>query len=61
MKNLADERARDHAALARRLRYSRQQRMLRRAERMERKAEHRMVEAWRHAAELRARAGCPSG
>jgi hypothetical protein len=56
---LADERARDHAELARWLRHSRRQRLLRRAQRMETKAEHRMIEAWRRAADLRDRAGFP--
>jgi hypothetical protein len=60
LEQLADERIRSHLELARRLRQSRRQRVLRRATRIEHKAEHRMIEAWRRAAALRARAGLPS-
>jgi hypothetical protein len=34
--------------------------MLRRGRRMERKAENRLIEAWRRAADLRARSGFPA-
>jgi len=50
---LAAEQNRSRLALAEELRLSRQLRALRRARRMEHKAERRMVEAWRRAAELR--------
>ena len=50
---LAAERTRSNTELAEQLRYSRRLRILRRARRMERKAERRMVQAWRRAAELR--------
>jgi hypothetical protein len=50
---LARERTRRTMAEAEQLRYSRRLRTLRRARRLERKAERRMVEAWRRAAELR--------
>jgi hypothetical protein len=60
LEQLAEERIRGHRELVSRLRQSRQQRVIRRAARMERKAEHRLIEAWRHAAALRARAGFPS-
>jgi hypothetical protein len=60
LEQLADERIRGHLELARRLRQSRRQRVLRRATRMEHKAERRLIEAWRRAAALRARAGFPS-
>jgi len=50
---LAAEQNRSKAALAEELRLSRQLRTLRRARRMEDKAERRMVKAWRRAAELR--------
>jgi len=50
---LARERTRGTMAEAEQLRYSRRLRALRRASRLERKAERRMVEAWRRAAELR--------
>ena len=49
---LASERTRDSIELAEQLRYSRRMRTLRRARRMERKAERRMIQAWRRAAEL---------
>jgi hypothetical protein len=51
---LATERAHSHLELAERLRYSRRLRTLRRARRMELRAERRMIAAWRRAAELRA-------
>jgi hypothetical protein len=54
---LVRQRTRSNMELARELHYSRTLRTLRRAERMERKAERRMLEAWRRAAELRAAAG----
>jgi hypothetical protein len=59
MQQLADERIRGHLELASRLRQSRQQRVLRRATRMEHKAERQLIEAWRRAAALRAQAGFP--
>jgi hypothetical protein len=49
----AAERIRSNQELAQQLKYSRRLRTLRRAQRMERKAERRMVAAWRRAAELR--------
>jgi hypothetical protein len=53
MEQLASERTRDSLELAEQLRTSRRLRTLRRARRMEYKAERRMVDAWRRAAELR--------
>jgi hypothetical protein len=53
MKQLANERIRDNLELAEQLRYSRRMRTLRRASRMEHKAERRLIQAWRRAAELR--------
>ncbi len=53
VEELAAERSRDTIAQAERMRPSRQLRTLRRASRMERKAERRLIEAWRRAAELR--------
>jgi hypothetical protein len=53
MEQLASQRTRDNIELAEQLRYTRRLRMLRRASRMEHKAERRMVQAWRRAAELR--------
>jgi hypothetical protein len=53
MEQLANERIRDNLELAEQLRYSRRIRTLRRASRMEHKAERRMLHAWRRAAELR--------
>ena len=53
---LAAERARGNLQLAERLRYGRRLRTLRRARRMELRAERRLITAWRHAAELRAAA-----
>ena len=49
---LARERARSYLDEAQRLRYSRRLRALRRARRLESRAERRMVEAWRRAAAL---------
>ena len=60
MEQLAEERARSQLELARSLRRARRQRMLRRARRMERKAEKRLIEAWRRAANLRTRSGYPA-
>ena len=53
MEQLVSERTRDNIELAEQLRYSRRMRTLRRARRMEHKAERRMIRAWRRAAELR--------
>jgi hypothetical protein len=53
MAQIASERTRDNLELAQQLQYSRRMRTLRRASRMEHKAERRMIEAWRRAAELR--------
>jgi len=53
MEQLASERTRDNLELAEQLRYTRRMRTLRRASRMEHKAERRMIQAWRRAAELR--------
>ncbi len=50
---LARERMRSRLREAERLRYSRRLRALQRASRLERRAERRMLEAWRRAAELR--------
>ena len=50
---LARERTRSYLEEAQRMRYSRRLRALRRARRLESRAERRMVEAWRRAAELR--------
>lgn len=61
MEQLAEERARSHLELARGLRRARRERMLGRARRMERKAENRLIEAWRRTADLRARSGFPAG
>ena len=52
MNQIASERIRDNIELAEQSRYARRLRMLRRASRMERKAERRMIQAWRRAAEL---------
>jgi hypothetical protein len=59
MDELVRERTRGNLELAQRLRHARRQRTLRRARRMEHRAERRMIEAWRRAAELRTRAGSP--
>jgi len=50
---LVKERARDYLAQAERLRYSRRLRALRRASRVQRRAERRMLQARRRAASLR--------
>ncbi len=50
---LARERMRSRLQEAQQLRYSRRLRALRRASRLEHRAERRMVEAWRRSAELR--------
>ena len=50
---LARERMRSQLQEAQQLRYTRRLRALRRASRLERRAERRMVEAWRRSAELR--------
>jgi hypothetical protein len=52
---LAAERTRSNLNLAEQLRYARRLHTLRRARRMECKAEHRLIEAWRRAARLRDR------
>ena len=54
MEQLAAERIRGNLELAQQLRHSRRQRTLRLAWRIEHKAERRMIQAWRRAAELRA-------
>jgi len=50
---LARERVRSRLQEAQQLRYSRRLRALRRASRLEHRAERRMIEAWRRSAELR--------
>ena len=50
---LASQRARSTLEEAEQRRHSRRVLALRRARRLEQKAERRMVEAWRHAAEVR--------
>jgi len=50
---LARERTRSYLEDAQRLRYSRKLRALRRARRLEQRAERRMVAAWRRTEELR--------
>jgi hypothetical protein len=55
MEQLVGERTRSNLELAWRLRHSHRQRTLRRARRMEQKAERRMIQAWRRTAELRTR------
>ena len=50
---LARERMRSNLQEAEQMRYSRRVRALRRATRLENRAERRMVEAWRRTAELR--------
>jgi hypothetical protein len=52
MEQIASERIRDNIELAEQLRTSRRLRMLRRAHRTERKAERRLVAAWRRSADL---------
>ena len=51
--HLARERTRSNLQQAEQLRYSRRLRTLRRALRLEHRAERRMIEAWRRTAELR--------
>ena len=53
IEELASQRTRSNLELAEQLRYSRKMRTLRRAQRMEHKAERRMIAAWKRAAELR--------
>jgi hypothetical protein len=53
VEELATEESRSKVELAEQLRFSRRLLTLRRARRMEHKAERRMIEAWRRAAELR--------
>ena len=50
---LARERTRSRLQDAQQLRYTRRLRALRRASRLEDRAERRMVQAWRRAAEIR--------
>jgi hypothetical protein len=50
---LARERVRSQLQEAQQLRYSRRIRALRRASRLEHRAERRMIDAWRRSAELR--------
>ena len=50
---LARERTRSRLQEAQQLRYSRRLRALRRASRLEVRAERRMVQAWRRAADIR--------
>jgi hypothetical protein len=50
---LARERTRSRIQEAQQLRYSRRLRALRRASRLEDRAERRMVQAWRRVAEIR--------
>ena len=50
---LARERSRSRIQEAQQLRYTRRLRALRRASRLEVRAERRMVQAWRRAAEIR--------
>jgi hypothetical protein len=59
MEHLAAERVRNCRELAEQQRQARRQRTLRRARRMERNAERRMIQAWRRAAELRAKLEFP--
>jgi hypothetical protein len=55
LEQLARERIGDSRELAEQLRLARRQRTLRRARRMEHRAERRVLQAWRRAAALRAR------
>jgi hypothetical protein len=50
---LARERVRSRLQEAQQLRYTRRLRALRRASRLEHRAERRMIDAWRRSAELR--------
>ncbi len=54
---LASERSRSRINEAEQLRHSRRLRVLRRARRMEHRAERRLIAAWRRAAELRSTIG----
>jgi hypothetical protein len=53
VQELATDESRSKIAMAEQLRPARRLLALRRARRMERKAERRLIEAWRRAAELR--------
>ena len=53
VEELASEQSRSRIDEAQQLRHSRQASRLRRARRMERRAERRMIAAWRRAAEIR--------
>lgn len=53
MEQLVSERTRSHQELAEQLRHTRKDRRMRRATRIEHRAERRLVEAWRRAAQLR--------
>jgi hypothetical protein len=53
VEQLASDRTRGHLDEAEQLRHCRRLRTLRRARRIETRAEHRMVQAWRRAADLR--------
>jgi hypothetical protein len=53
VEELASERSRSRINEAEQLRHSRKAARLRRARRLERRAERRMIAAWRRAAELR--------
>ena len=53
VEELASEQSRSRIDEAEHLRYSRKASRLRRARRMERRAERRMIAAWRRAAEIR--------
>jgi hypothetical protein len=55
MEQLVSERTRSNLEMAGRLRHSRRQHALRRARRMEQRAERRVIRAWRRAAEARTR------
>jgi hypothetical protein len=59
LEQLAAERARACLELAEQQRQVRRQHALRRARRRERIAERRLIQAWRRAAEVRARLGSP--
>ena len=59
MEELAAQRARDFLAAAEQSRRARQWHALCRAQRAEHKAERRLIEAWRRAAEVRARLESP--
>ena len=55
LEQLADEQIHNHLDRAERLRLARRHRTLCRAQALEHKAERRMIQAWRRAAELHAR------